>query len=448
MGIVVLIAIVSLFFKSGKTNDAVQIPTGNSIATLSVIEIISPGVFEIDAENGNQKRELKTGDKLNNQIGVKTNKTGKANINLPDGSIVRLEPNTTMILDEAFYNEQSERIIVKLKLVTGRLWSKIISLGTPDSEWTVKTANAIAVVRGTSFGAAHEEGNSLFIGSENVVSVKAIDPETSKEIDGTETSISANVLVEIKKDEIKNIAEKKQPLALLKIEDRKDVSRWTNWIEAQQKEDDEINIIIENIKNEGGGRKELREEIKQIFIDDTIFKNIQEKTLKDEPADEIQLENGPSNKNEILQEATPNLRIKSDELIKIEGIEEPKPIERELSSPRKTKKAIGLEIATAHGLDNIIEGETIQFMALLRYDDNSIKDVTHEVAWQVLGPIGKINSEGLFTPRLTAEVAEFGKAVGNVIGVYKNLNEGVNLIDSTPIFEVNLKIEPIIDTRG
>ena len=103
-------------------------------------------------------------------------------------------------MEESSFNANSGKLIVRINLVLGRAWSKIISLATPDSVWEVRTSTAVATVRGTAFGMEYADGKSTVIGSENKVAVNAVDPETKKALKQEEVLIEAGKFVEIKKN--------------------------------------------------------------------------------------------------------------------------------------------------------------------------------------------------------------------------------------------------------
>ncbi|MBI2514634.1 FecR domain-containing protein, partial [Candidatus Wolfebacteria bacterium] len=172
------------------------------------IEIVSPSVFEIKPDDDSKIRELKTGDELSSGVKIEAAKNGRANIHFPDGSAARFEPGTKFVLSEGTFNAQSEKLTVKISLVVGRVWSKIITLVTPDSLWEVKTANAVATVRGTAFGTEFFTGNSRIFGAENSVLVAAVDPQTKEIIKGTERIVVPEKFVEVKNVDILKIKER------------------------------------------------------------------------------------------------------------------------------------------------------------------------------------------------------------------------------------------------
>ena len=447
----------------------------------TIVEVVSPGVFEIDPTTDETKRELKTGDELSEGAGIKTDTTGEASLSLPDGSVARLDPNTTIVLNQTFYDESSGKLAVKIQLVSGKLWSKVVTLTTPDSEWKVETPNAVATVRGTAFGSEHENGNSAFVGSEDNVSVKAIDPESKEEIDETETTISSDDVVEIKKEEIKNIIEKKQAIVKERLENKE---KFKDWTKKQKERDDKLNEIIETLKEEGKTGEELRQGIREEIrkeIREVIQEKIEESLSDDDETDDSSLTNDNITSDTsvlAIAKIRENLvaiamelgNTKVAELIKtmpddkltiflrlILGTNyidtagdrsKLRDVVQKIIQENQVDKAVSLDVKADKDLTlGLTEGTVVKLKASLRYEDGRTEDVSAKVSWQVLGSIGSISADGTFTPKLDPSVAEFGESSGNIVAVYKSADGSVNLLGKTIIFKVKASVENI-DARG
>jgi len=152
------------------------------------IEVLAASTTLYDAE-GKVVRQLLTGDELEPGSIIGTNKNGLANINFPDGSVARLDSNTKITLEVGDYDAASKTLTVRIKLATGKMWSKILKLATPGSFWEVKTSNAAAAVRGTAFGMTYLNGKTRIFGSQNQVAAKPLDPNTGEPLLMKETII-------------------------------------------------------------------------------------------------------------------------------------------------------------------------------------------------------------------------------------------------------------------
>ena len=81
---------------------------------------------------------------------VRTGPKGRLELTLPDASRVRLGPDSMVVLDAGHFGEGEERR-VGLTVWAGRLWANVAKRLGGESSFEVKTQNAVAGVRGTSF---------------------------------------------------------------------------------------------------------------------------------------------------------------------------------------------------------------------------------------------------------------------------------------------------------
>ena len=113
-----------------------------------------------------------------------------------------------------------------------------------------------------------------------------------------------------------------------------------------------------------------------------------------------------------------------------------KPILDETRTPAVADSFI---VVSDRVLSEVIEEEVVNFKAILIA--NGIKrDVTKEVEWKVVGSIGDINNQGVFTARLFPEVAEFGEVSGTVVAIWKDLKTNEAFLGKSSIFKVKAKV--------
>jgi hypothetical protein len=92
---------------------------------------------------------------------VRTSDSGVGQIDYGDGSVTRLDSNTVFTVDELL---ATGKRVVRASLSEGRVWSKVNKLSGSDDRFEIRTPNATASVRGTSFGCESEPlGNDLFL---------------------------------------------------------------------------------------------------------------------------------------------------------------------------------------------------------------------------------------------------------------------------------------------
>lgn len=79
---------------------------------------------------------------------VRTSKDGLGEIDYGDGSVTRLDGDTTFKVDELL--TQTKRV-VRASLSKGRVWNKVESLTESEDQFEIHTPNAVASVRGTIY---------------------------------------------------------------------------------------------------------------------------------------------------------------------------------------------------------------------------------------------------------------------------------------------------------
>lgn len=82
---------------------------------------------------------------------VKTGEGARAELTFPDGSVVRVGPNAVLKIDGAAFDGKSKEVKVEATLVGGQAWAKVAKLVGDESQFNLKTNNAVAGVRGTVF---------------------------------------------------------------------------------------------------------------------------------------------------------------------------------------------------------------------------------------------------------------------------------------------------------
>jgi hypothetical protein len=82
---------------------------------------------------------------------VKTGDSSRAELTFADGSVVRVGPGSQLKVDGAAFDGKSKEVTVQATLVAGEAWAKVAKLVDDKAKFQVKTANAVAGVRGTVF---------------------------------------------------------------------------------------------------------------------------------------------------------------------------------------------------------------------------------------------------------------------------------------------------------
>ena len=94
-------------------------------------------------------KEAAGGESLRIGDSVRTGETGGAEINYWEGSLTRLDSDTTFRIAELV--DEPGRRQVEVELDVGRVWNRVSKLTTSEERFEVKTPVAVASVRGTAF---------------------------------------------------------------------------------------------------------------------------------------------------------------------------------------------------------------------------------------------------------------------------------------------------------
>jgi len=398
----------------GIPSDAVALPQG------AWIEIVAPRVTERDARNV-IIRELASGDVLAEGAVMESEAGAKANIHFPDGSVARLDEKSRIAITETHFDAGDAALRVRIRLVAGRVWSKVMSLATPASLWEIKTSNTVVAVRGTAFGVAFENNDSRVIGSQRSVAVAVVDPKTDEIIPGTEVLVEETQSITVRAKDIPAIKKNPQRAASAVARTPDAVLR-EQWIQDARREDKKLDEKIDILRRERGSDSDIRK---------VLIQEEQEAFTKTLRARE------DARAPETEDASTP-IRIDAPRIDRSEpaSTAEPVPSGGTASVPKEPEPASRrIVIEVSGGVRTVAEGTTVQLRAFLVTGDGTRREVTKEVAWQVVGPIGTIDRAAVFHAQLLPPITEVGEGVGAIAAVWKDA-QGLTMTGATPIFRV------------
>ena len=116
---------------------------------------------------------------------VKTGDGSRAELTFPDGSVVRVGPGSQLKVEGASFDGKTKEVKVEATLVAGEAWAKVAKLVDNKAKFQVKTANAVAGVRGTVFRVNVDKDEATVVKVYNgAVAVAA--PLLANEVPGSE----------------------------------------------------------------------------------------------------------------------------------------------------------------------------------------------------------------------------------------------------------------------
>jgi len=136
---------------------AENIPSHEAIAT------IVDGTAEILAKGADPAHALRKGDGIRKDQTVKVGDKSRVEIRFPDGTVMRLSERSRLAMQDIMYDNTTEGKNVKVNLTIGKLWANVRKLVTPDSKVEVRTGNAVAGVRGTTYRVSVDGDKSALV---------------------------------------------------------------------------------------------------------------------------------------------------------------------------------------------------------------------------------------------------------------------------------------------
>lgn len=403
-----------------------------------------------DVVRGDVRKNLSSGDMVFAGDLVQLSKDGKMMIQIQDGSVLRASDGAEFYMNQADFYDNSGRLVLDVSLKNGRIWSKIIELATPDSLWSVKTSNTVATVRGSAFGISTDGKTSKIIGSQHKVYLGFIDKETGNRIGEREVIIDEGFLLDISEETIAKIKTTEEILATNPSEEESKIL--ISEIESVLRPMSALSLlgaekewILENESSDNIIEEKLNEIKEAVGADKTY---IREKLLEEVLNNSVETENISPVAD---TDTRPNEPVLTDK-VNVSEQNNKLPATRETTLQKKEAaiqiKWSELIIKNSGVLAGILEGSPVSFSAILKGSSGEEKDVTNEVSWEVLGPIGKMEKPGFFVPQLDLSVSDLGEGFGYVVATWKGSN-GEVLLGKSGQIQVLLTAEMIpIDTTG
>jgi hypothetical protein len=84
-------------------------------------------------------------------------------VTLRDGSALRLGPGSRVALDAAAFTKDDDRRQVSVRLLIGNAWANVAKVAGGEARFEVRTENAVAGVRGTTFRVDAAEDQSVVV---------------------------------------------------------------------------------------------------------------------------------------------------------------------------------------------------------------------------------------------------------------------------------------------
>lgn len=181
--LLVIVVVFALLFGSGYFFLVAQAQAG--VASPAALLVFSTPV-DVGHNDSGYKTAI-TGQSLNAGDSVRTGDTGKATVQFPDGSLVRMAPNTTITVQSAQLTNGGNLKSASIQQKVGRTFSVVQHLAG-GSDFKVGGHSVSAEVRGTQFEVlVRNDGSNLikvFDGTVQVAGKTTVSVTAGQEIDG------------------------------------------------------------------------------------------------------------------------------------------------------------------------------------------------------------------------------------------------------------------------
>lgn len=108
---------------------------------------------------------------LPQQYDVRTARASVAQLTFPDGSVARVAPESTLRVHT--YPRSTAEARTDLQLFGGEVWNTVVKIPGHPSEYGVRTDDALALVRGTSFDVSDSKTGTRVVCQEHEVQVRS-----------------------------------------------------------------------------------------------------------------------------------------------------------------------------------------------------------------------------------------------------------------------------------
>ncbi len=170
-------------------------PVSDIKSTVTVIPLSSDvSIKEMDMETFNV---IQSSASTTVGSSVKTSENGRALIESSFGHPIAIDFNSDVIIA----NSDSEKNKTSIELTSGGIWARAKKLVEKGEYFEIKTGNAVAVVRGTSFGLTYANNLTTLIVSQGEVSLFNKNKDTGEMIVESEIVVKAGYKAKIFKDE-------------------------------------------------------------------------------------------------------------------------------------------------------------------------------------------------------------------------------------------------------
>ncbi|MBT4936573.1 FecR domain-containing protein, partial [Candidatus Peregrinibacteria bacterium] len=348
----------------------------------ATIVVPSEGMFFV---NGYPKKE--TTNVFEGDL-IKTAPHAKVEVFFPDDSVSRLAPNSEIIIKKLDFNPDTLERKVRIKALSGAVWSKVVKLISSNSGFEVETNTTVAAVRGSAFNVeVGSDGTTEVVATEHTVWFEVIDPETKETL--KTTTITEGKKLEVAESIIQDAKERMKQRDLEK----------KNKVEKPLNEEGDNEENIEGLEKVEIPEEEFEESTLEDFFElevvDASEEMSSEEWFSDNLGDDEQYEEVVEEKTQkkrkeiagvlpgsplyIMKNIRDNAKLKS-----ADSEEERIKVEMEIAQ-RKLLEANVLSDNGSKNAEKVLQEQLISFEELIeKVDASNVEEIKNEMRKHVL----------------------------------------------------------------
>jgi ferric-dicitrate binding protein FerR (iron transport regulator) len=148
--ILALVALVA-FAGTGMPAEAADAPMKVEIAGGAATVSFLTGKAWVKQEQDAPEVPLAADSRVSPGNVVRTGKDSRLEVELPDGSFLRFDENTSFVVLASAYVEKEQRREVRVRMILGKAWARVSRLLLGKGRFAISTPTAVAGVRGTVY---------------------------------------------------------------------------------------------------------------------------------------------------------------------------------------------------------------------------------------------------------------------------------------------------------
>ena len=190
LAVVILLLIGFFIFLPTSTERTQSLQSGTSSSTDNISEptiTITPLQTTVSISTSSPDFLPLTGSrKVSPGTNVKTNSSGRAVIEASSAHTTIVDYNSQVVIAD----DSKDKNETKIALLSGAVWARLEKVFDKGEYYEIKTSNAVATVRGTSFGVWYSNHSTTAVVTSGSIYFSAVNEKTGEVIPGTETIVN------------------------------------------------------------------------------------------------------------------------------------------------------------------------------------------------------------------------------------------------------------------